>query len=110
MSSCPVFEAERRLLNSIEDTLSIKGFAAAHAGREKIVPQEDSYCEGYRKAWEHGWSCYHQRFFPWALECRAYRDVDEKNGIQNAAQAQQAFKLTGKLPAEVEVLLKTYSR
>ncbi|MBX4212188.1 hypothetical protein KW787_01885 [Candidatus Pacearchaeota archaeon] len=106
---CHVFEGERAMLVSIEQTLTIKGFAGAQAGTEKVAPQPECWTRGYQEAWEHGWACYKERILPWAIQWRVYREKDKEQGVQHSNEAEEHFKRTGQLRKEITDFLRYYN-
>lgn len=96
---CQAYEGERNFVMGLESNATVKGFAAARAGKPKGA--NPYFPEGERSMWEHwnhGWGCWHSKkpILPWALESELPLNAREP--------ARLRFEKTKELP---EVLLRT---
>ncbi len=101
---CQAYEGERAAIVAGEDHATIKGFAAARNGMsQESNPYAWSKYDG--KAWDLGWGCWQEGLLPWSLE-KIYR---ENADLPEVYAAVQDFKVLGKLPLELEIVLDRYT-
>lgn len=101
---CQAYEGERAAIVAGEEHAQIKGFAAARFGvSENSNPY--TWCKYDKAAWDLGWGCWQEGLLPWALE-RQYR---QKVDLRVVYAAVDEFKLSRKLPTELEKIVDGYS-
>lgn len=95
---CQAYAAERNWVVTIEGNATIKGFVAARAGKPKRANPYDGFSSDYKKAWDHGWGCWHSKkpILPYELEC--------KLPLGERTSARLRFEKTRELP---EVIIDT---
>src|SRR3989344_6417478 len=93
---CQAYEGERAAIVALEDSATLKGFAAARNGVSKDSNPYD-WSKSYRDAWNHGWGCWQESLLPWALEER-YRTMTD---IPTSISARERFRETRGLPPEL---------
>lgn len=96
---CQAYEGERNLVIGLENNATVKGFAAARAGKpRKSNPYHREYERSMWQNWDHGWSCWQKKPFilPWALESEL--------PFEERAGARLRFEKTRELP---DALLRT---
>lgn len=98
---CQGYDAEYSLICSLERNAIIRGFVAARLG----LSQDDSK-ETYKWDFNYGWSCWHERKFPFSIK----DEYIAKNGYYAFLKAQKEFKENQGLPSELEITLDVYSR
>lgn len=90
---------------ALEDRATMKGFAAARNGVSKDSNPYD-WSKSYREAWDHGWGCWNEKIFPFALE-KSYRESGRD--YAEISKARVNFEVNRELPPELERIVNIYS-